>query len=249
MRNINILTDPHIHTLASVHAYSTINECVQFACEKGLQGIAITDHAKRPPNGDLGYFQHFFNLRVIPPYVNGVRVLRGAEVDIVDLDGTLVFTNEIMEMFQLEVVIASVHPDVPIGKPWETISQHTKAYINVLENPYVDILGHSGTPEFSYDIDEVLLCAKKLDKMIEINNSTFMVRPQSRENCRKIALRCKKLGVFITVGSDAHACYSVGQFDTAIEMLAEIDFPEELIANISLKRFVSILNKRKNILL
>ena len=247
------MVDPHVHTLASIHAYSTVNECIQAALEKGLRGIVITDHAKRPAaaiDGDFGYydhFQHFFNLKVIPPYVNGIRVFRGVEVDILDLGGTLVFPNRIIELFQLEVVIASVHPDVPIGKPWETKSQHTEAYIRVLENPLVDILGHSGTPEFSYDIDKVLLTAKRLDKMIEVNNSTFTVRPQSLENCKKIALRCKELGVYITIGSDAHVCYDVGRFDAALKMLREIDFPEALIANASLERFIGILNKRKNI--
>ena len=41
-------------------------------------------------------------------------------------------------------------------------------------------------------------------KLVEINNHSFQVRPDNVENCRKIALCCKKYGVPIVVDSDAH---------------------------------------------
>ena len=37
--------DTHTHTLASGHAYSTIRENVRAAAERGLDLIAITEHA------------------------------------------------------------------------------------------------------------------------------------------------------------------------------------------------------------
>ena len=37
--------DTHTHTIASAHAYSTIQEMAQAAAGKGLKLLAITDHA------------------------------------------------------------------------------------------------------------------------------------------------------------------------------------------------------------
>lgn len=39
-----LLADLHTHSVASGHAYSTINELAAMARERGLQAIAVTDH-------------------------------------------------------------------------------------------------------------------------------------------------------------------------------------------------------------
>ena len=41
---IKIKTDTHTHTLASGHAYSTIEENLRAAKEQGLELVGITDH-------------------------------------------------------------------------------------------------------------------------------------------------------------------------------------------------------------
>ena len=38
------LFDPHTHTIASGHAYSTLQEMAQAAAEKGIQVLGITEH-------------------------------------------------------------------------------------------------------------------------------------------------------------------------------------------------------------
>ena len=52
--------DTHTHTLASGHAYNTLNEMAQAAADKGLKGLAITEHAPEMPGTchlfRLGYF-------------------------------------------------------------------------------------------------------------------------------------------------------------------------------------------------
>ena len=40
----DIFADMHTHTIFSLHAYSTIEENLRVAKERGLQYIAITDH-------------------------------------------------------------------------------------------------------------------------------------------------------------------------------------------------------------
>lgn len=42
---MRIELDTHTHTLASGHAYNTINEMIQAAADRNLKLLAITEHA------------------------------------------------------------------------------------------------------------------------------------------------------------------------------------------------------------
>ena len=74
--------DLHTHTIASGHAYGTITEMVHAAALKDLPILGITEHAPSMP-GSCGEMQ-FCNFKVIPPVLEGVRLLFGCELNIVD---------------------------------------------------------------------------------------------------------------------------------------------------------------------
>lgn len=46
---MKIIADLHTHTVASTHAYSTLQEMVTAASEMGLSAIAVTDHGVEMP--------------------------------------------------------------------------------------------------------------------------------------------------------------------------------------------------------
>ena len=46
---MKFLIDTHSHTIASGHAYSTINEMILAASKKGLKLLCITDHTPNMP--------------------------------------------------------------------------------------------------------------------------------------------------------------------------------------------------------
>ena len=48
---MKLIADTHTHTIASTHAYSTLQEMVHAASEKGLFAIGITDHGYSMPGG------------------------------------------------------------------------------------------------------------------------------------------------------------------------------------------------------
>ena len=79
--------DTHSHTLASGHAYSTIKEMAAAAEAKGLKALALTEHAPKMP-GTCGLF-YFQNLDVVPRKCGGIRLLMGAEVNIMDETGRI----------------------------------------------------------------------------------------------------------------------------------------------------------------
>ncbi|MBQ8636397.1 MAG: phosphatase [Clostridia bacterium] len=234
---MEILTDLHTHTTATPHAYSTVTENAFAAKQKGMEAIAMTNHFGV---GDAPHIWHFVNIGAIPKEIHGVRVLRGAEVNILDLDGTIDMPEDVMA--KLDIVVASIHR--PAHQGFDGLD-HTKAYMNVVENPYIDIVGHSGSPEWKYDYETVVKRAGELGKMIEINANTFRIRKENIPNCKEIAMTCKKLGTHICVNSDAHYCDLVGRVDAVVELLKEIDFPEELIANRSFETLKKFMAPRK----
>lgn len=235
---MKILTDLHTHTVATTHAYSTITENAAAAKAKGLEAIAMTDHCGTIP--DSAHIWHFMNLKALPRTIDGVRILRGAEVNITDIHGSLDMSDDVMKT--LDIVVASIHR--PCYADLDK-ADHTEAYMSVLENPHTDIIGHSGSPELSYDYETVIRRAGELGKLIEINANTFKIRKDNVPNCRIIAETCKRLGTCISVDSDAHFSSLIGEFDLALEMLREIDFPEELIANRSYSALCEFMAPRK----
>lgn len=235
---MKVLTDIHTHTIASTHAYSTIIENAKAARVRGLEAIAMTDHCGELP--DSAHIWHFVNLKIIPEYIEGVRILRGAEVNIIDTNGSVDMPEDVMK--KLDIVIASIHRPCYGGADEK---DHTSTYMGVVENPYVDIIGHSGNPDFAYDYEKVICRARDMGKMIEINAGTFNVRKSNIPNCKKIAQICKEVGAHICVSSDSHFADYIGAFDNVYKILDEIGFPEELIANRTLDDLKRFLAPRK----
>jgi len=235
---LKIVVDTHTHTVASGHAYSTVQEMAREAGANGIQMIAITDHGPAMLGAPTMY--HFGNLRILPPVIYGVRVLKGAEVNIINNSGEVDLTEQYLK--RLEFVLASFH-DYCIQP--STVENHTNAMISALKNPYIDAVAHPGNPQFQVDIDRVVAAAKEYNKLIEINNQSFIVRGGSEANCREFARKCKKEGVRIVCGSDAHVSFNVGRFDKVYKLLEEVEMPEELVLSVSTEKVEQYLEERR----
>lgn len=237
---MNIEIDTHTHTISSGHAYSSLNEMAASAAEKGLSFLATTDHGPAMPGG--AHLYHFHNLKIVPNYLYGVRILKGIEANIVNYRGELDVSFETLSL--LDIVIASFHPPC-LGASNE--NRTTDGLIKVMENPYVDIIGHPDDGRYRFDINRVVEAAKEHKVLLEVNNSSLL--PTSfRENCRESYIRllevCAAEGQPIVMGSDAHHTSAVGQFDMALGLLKEISFPEELIMNRSAETMFKYRGKK-----
>lgn len=237
---MKILAETHTHTHACSHAYNSIYEMVCEAKRRGMELIAITDHAPAIP--DAPHEWHFVNFKALPRKMEGIYVLGGAEANIIDMNGGLDLEENTLK--NLDLVIASIHS--PCLAPG-TVEEHTNTYLEVLRNPYVDIVGHCGSPSYSFDLDTVLEEAKKQDKIIEINSHTFTVRRASAENCLKIAKRCAELKVKVVLSTDAHSMYEIGHTEAAQRVAKEAGISEDLIMNTTAEKFLSYLCARKGI--
>lgn len=237
---MKIVADLHTHTLVSVHAYCTALEMINEAANKGLYALAITDHGATMQ--DFPHKYYFMNLCAIDNVYNGVRVLKGVEANITDYEGNL--DVEECALKKLEFCIASMHMPTIKGEP--SVEKCTQAYLNIADNPYINMIAHSGSPYFKYDYEKVIKKFAEKGKLIEINNSSIKHKPDFVPNCVEIAKLCKKHGCRISVDTDAHFVTALGRADEALRMLSEIDFPEELIVNASVENLNAYM-KENNI--
>ena len=233
---MKIIADTHTHSIACDHAYSTVLENAVQAANVGLKHICLTEHAVAMPGSpSIIYFK---TLRNLPRVINGVTILKGAELNIMDYSGKVDLPDEVLE--DLEWVIASYHGVI---LPPADIKSHTRGWMNIAANPLIHVIGHCGNPSFNFEHKPVLQAFKDSGKVVEINSHSFMARKGSYEHCREIAILCAEIGVPVVVSSDAHHSSFVGAVDRSVALLEEIGFPEELILNADEDRFLSAARK------
>ena len=186
-----VLLDAHTHTVASGHAYSSLQEMAKAAADMGLEVLGITEHGPSVPGTcPTLYFKNMF---VVPRRMYGIRLLMGCEINILDTKGSLDLTDE--QMGWLDIAIAGVHA------AWYqagTKEENTQGLVNVINN-------HSLAPQRHKTV--------------------------ARDNNLEILRLCKKYEVPTILGSDAHISFQIADYERLYPLLAETDFPDELIMN------------------
>lgn len=230
--------DPHTHSIASGHASSaTITDMAKQAASKGLNLLGITDHGPATMHGSRAAY--FRNLAYAPKKRCGIEILYGVELNILDKEGTVDLDDEILE--KLDYAIISLHR--PNFKPGST-EHNTFAYVNAMKHPKVKIIGHCDDIKYPVDYEAILIAAIHYHVVLEINNSSLSpdgYRGNTRENVRTILKLCKKYGHPIVLSSDSHGTEHIGDFQYALNIIREMDFPQDLILNYSSKVFKSFL--------
>ncbi|MBZ9634926.1 phosphatase [Clostridium sp. FP1] len=240
---MKFVADLHTHTIVSGHAYSTLMENAKYANEIGLEILGVTDHGPNMPGSpDLWYFGNF---KVLPRELYGVKMLYGCEANIIDYEGNLDLPLDLQK--GLDIMIVSMHE--PLMEGGKSVDLNTAAILKAMDNPNVNILGHLGNPKFPIHEEEIVKKAKEKNILIELNNSSFITsRIGSDKNCTKIAKLCKEFGGKIIVNSDAHFCFSIGNFSSVEKVLKDIDMPEELIVNTNRAMLIEFLREKgKNV--
>lgn len=232
---MRILVDTHAHTIASTHAFSTIHDYLAVAKERQLEALTITDHGVAMP--DSPHVYHFVNMKIFPRVMEGVVVFRGMEANILDSAGNLDVPDTLVE--KLDLIIASFHEPVipPTNK-----EEHTQALVGAIQSGKIQVIGHPGNPSYPFDHEAVISEAVKHNVAVEINNSSFLEsRHGSEPNCLGILKMVKQLGGLVSVGSDSHISYQLGEFSKSIEAIEKVGIDEDRIVNLNLSRFKEFL--------
>lgn len=227
---MQLLADLHTHTVASGHAYSTVTELVVGARGNGIELIAITDHGPTVPQGAHPWY--FWNLKVVPSVLDGVRVLKGCEANpSLETENGIDLPDELLRL--MDFVAVGFHPYT--GFDDKDRERNTEALLRVIENPFVDQITHPGNDhEFPLDLGAVVEAAARHRVILELNDHSFAPtssRVQASGREREFAEAARDAGVPIAIGSDAHYALKVGRFDAAIAVAEELGITQERLVN------------------
>jgi putative hydrolase len=242
---MRLLADLHTHTIASGHAYSTITENARAASIGGIELIAITDHGPSVPQGAHPWY--FWNLKMAPSVLNGVRILKGCEANVsANSDNGIDLPDLILE--GLDFVAVGFHPTTGFDVPDRV--RNTEVLLEVMANPLVDQITHPGNEdEFPLDLEEIVAAAVRYNVILELNDHSFSPtssRSGSTARERAFAQAALEAGAPVSIGSDAHYALHIGRFDTALAVAEELGFSEDRIMNRSAEAVLAhLLGKRE----
>ena len=229
--------DVHTHTVMSGHAYSSLQEMVAAAQQKNLDILGITEHAPGIPGTCNPIY--FRNLHVVPRRFGNLRLLLGAELNILDTKGTLDLDEYYYKM--LDIRIAGIHLLC-----WEggTVEENTQGMINAIRNPWTQIISHPGDGTAELLFEPIVLAAKESKTLLEINNSSLNPnrnKETALRNNLEILRLCKRYEVPVVLSSDAHISYAIADYSFIWPLLQETEFPDQLIMNYFPARFLSYI--------
>ena len=234
-----IKLDVHTHTIMSGHAYSTLQEMVAAAQQKHLDILGITEHAPGIPG--TCHPIYFRNLHVVPRQMGDLRLLLGAELNILDTKGTLDLDEYYYRMLDLR--IAGIHLLCWQGG---TIEENTAGMVAAIRNPWTQIISHPGDGTADLLFEPIVLAAKETQTLLEINNSSLNPRRNKDaavKNNLEILRLCKRYDVPVILSSDAHISYDIANYGFIWPLLAQTEFPDELIMNYSPTRFLEYIGE------
>ena len=233
--------DIHTHTIASGHgSAATITDMAKAAAARNLKMLGISDHGPRTFGG--GRVSYFRGLARAQRERLGVRMLYGAEANIIDRKGHLDLPDGVLS--RLDFVIASMHR--PILKPGSKL-ENTETYLKVMENPYVTVIGHCSDAHFPADPFRLFLAARERHILLEINNSSLSpegYRGDTRFADLVILNLSARFRYPVLFSSDSHGTAHVGDFTYTEELAGRAQIPEGLVLNRSAEAFLDFLEKR-----
>lgn len=235
------LLDIHTHTIVSGHAFCTLNEMIAEAQKHDLTLFGVTEHGPAIPGTcPVVYFR---NMHVVPRQYGNMRLLMGAELNIIDYEGNVDITDpNVLDC--MDHVIAGLHSLCYTDGNRE---QNTSALLGAIENPRIHIISHpcDGTAS-DFDLEAVVLAAKRTNTLLELNSSSL--NPSRHKTLAKpmfiqMLHLCQQYDVPIILGSDAHHTASICDYHYALPLLEETHFPEALIINDKPQDFLQIIGK------
>jgi putative hydrolase len=238
---MKIDVDTHTHSLASLHAYSTIDELAKGARKRRLKGFVLTEHGPALHGGGIPHPYYFANLKVLPEKLHGVRLFHGVELNVIDDEGGVDLPAKYVR--HLDFVLCGLHEGC---FPPQSLAENTRALLAIIANPLVDAIAHPGNPAYPVDLEEIVKAAVRHGKALEINNSSFVTsRRGSETNCRKVAALARKYGALLSCGTDAHYWTSVGNFKEALAVIDGEHIHPDQVINSSRDKFIEFIERRK----
>ncbi len=173
------LLDVHTHTIASVHAYSTLREMITAAKEKGLKLIGISDHAPSMP----GAFHEFYfcNFKVIRRDAYGIDLIMGVELNIIDREQNTAALIGAMKNPKVKIIGHPDNPKYPVN--FDALAQTAKENHVLLEcnnSSYAPGGSRQGSRELA---GELLAACKKHGTMVIMGSDAHIDLDVGNHTC------------------------------------------------------------------
>jgi histidinol-phosphatase (PHP family) len=243
------MIDYHVHTKLCKHAYGEVDAYIETAIALGITELAFTDHIPLPGNFDIAHRMQQSEMDTYCKWIADakkrypeIKIRLGVEADY--YEGFESFLSNFLQNYDLDLVIMSIHfiKDWPDGNwifnydlPQKTQNNIYEDYLAILtkgvQTDLFDILGHVDIIKKPGDsliqsvpdkVEQLLLEVEKHKMAIEINTSGF--RKQIFEPYPGFDWfpTIKRLGIPITIGSDAHSPEQVGlRFQTVYSQIEQ----------------------------
>ena len=197
----DIKGDLHVHTDWSGDGRSSLDQMLDAAVERGLEYIAITDHAENL------YMNGLPRERMIEQHEeierrreerDDIIILHGVELNI-GADGTVDYDPEFLELF--DIGVASVHSHFDLDE-----ATQTARIITAMQNPAVTVIGHptgrmiGRRPGIRFNLNAVLEVAAGTGTALEINSSLRRLDLPATFLREAVAVD----GVRFTISTDSH---------------------------------------------
>jgi DNA polymerase (family 10) len=217
----------HAHSTSSDGA-DTIEEMVIAARERGFDYIGISDHSQtlKIAHGlsEQGLWDQIRFIDRLNERLNGVRVLKSAEVDIL-VDGSLDYPNDLLK--ELDYTVCSIHSRFGLGK-----ADQTNRILRAMDNRYFNILGHATgrlllkRPGYEIDVERVVEHAQQNRCYFEINSS-----PDRLDLSASNARLAREAGVKVAITTDAHSTREFAYLRFGVDQARRAGFGKTSILN------------------
>jgi DNA polymerase (family 10) len=204
----------HNHTTYS-DGTATLEEMALAAKKLGLEYFGVGDHsqsltiARGLPPGAVR--KQWAEIDRVNEKLKGVQIIKGTEADILE-DGSIDYDDELLAGF--DYVVASVHSHFNMPE-----ADMTTRVCKALAHPAVTMLGHATgrlllrREGYKINLEEVLKCAAKHGKMIEIN-----AQPSRLDLDWKYVKRAKAMGIPIVINPDAHSTGEIALYKYGVQV-------------------------------
>ncbi|MEE8456915.1 MAG: DNA polymerase/3'-5' exonuclease PolX [Acidimicrobiia bacterium] len=236
--------DLHVHTDWSGDGRSTLPEMLDVAASRGLDYIAITDHAQDLAMNGLSRERMLEQRAVIEEMRSRYRtltILHGAELNIAP-DGSIDYDAEFLADFDFGV--ASIHSHFDLSS-----DDQTDRLIAAIHNPAVNVIGHpSGRligrrPGVRFDGDAVFAAAASTGTAIEINSHLHRLDLQASHLRRAV----ETSDVMFAISTDAHHTSEYSNVQWGVAQARKGWVPLERLVNaLDTQDFLDWISRKRN---
>jgi putative hydrolase len=242
--------DFHTHTMYS-DGLASIEENINAAIDQGLKMIAITDHG---PETLWGLSPGEFKLmvkeceRLKKKYASDIRVLLGIEANIINAEGDLDVTEDMVA--HCDLLIAGYHFDIvdaDVVASASRIKRHRKnkmdydlhpsfyeevrqtntlGMINAMEQYNLDFIVHPGY-RYPIDLGKVALAAAITGTALEINESYGILSPENLKDVKDIP------DLTFVINTDSHTPATIGKVPESLKAVKEAGISADQIINVT----------------